>query len=210
MIDSIIFDMDGTLWDSTKEVADAFNKILKEKHPEVTDEITAERLQKYFGLPLDDIAVKLYKSVSSEHAVEVMRECCSYECEYLAKHGARLYEGLEEMLKKLSDRYKLFIVSNCQEGYIQCFFRAYPHLEKYFIDYEYPGRSGKLKAENIKIIVNRNHLNASIYVGDTKGDADAAKEAGVPFVFARYGFGEVTEYYDVIDSLKELVDKLIS
>lgn len=210
MIDSIIFDMDGTLWDSTKEVAEAFNKILREKHPEVTDEITAERLQKYFGLPLDDIAVKLYKSVSSEHAVEVMRECCLYECEYLAKHGARLYEGLEEMLKKLSDRYKLFIVSNCQEGYIQCFFRAYPHLEKYFIDYEYPGRSGKLKAENIKIIVNRNHLNASIYVGDTKGDADAAKEAGVPFVFARYGFGEVTEYYDVIDSLKELVDKLIS
>ena len=210
MIDSIIFDLDGTLWDSTKEVADAFNKVLKEKHPEVTEEVTVESLQKYFGRPLDDIAVKLYKSVSSEHAIEVMRECCLYECEYLAKHGARLYEGLEEMLIKLSGRYKLLIVSNCQEGYIQCFFRAYPHLEKYFIDYEYPHQSCKFKAENIRIVVSRNHLKAPIYVGDTKGDADAAKEAGVPFVFARYGFGEVTEYYDVIDSPKELVDKLIS
>jgi len=209
MIDSILFDMDGTLWDSTKEVADAFNKVIQERHPEITDEVTAERLQQYFGLPLDDIAVKLYESVSEEHAIEVMRECCEYECDYLAKHGARLYDGLEDMLKKLSAKYMLFIVSNCQEGYIQCFFRAYPHLEKYFIDYEYPGRSGKLKAENIRIVIERNHLKDPIYVGDTKGDADAAKKAGVPFVFARYGFGEVTEYSDVIDSPKELSDKLL-
>lgn len=208
MIDSIIFDMDGTLWDSTPEVAEAFNKVLKERHPEVKDEVTKERLKSLFGLPLDLIAVKLYQSVSKAQAVSVMKECCEYECAYLAKYGARLYDGLEETLKKLSGVFKLFIVSNCQEGYIQCFFEAYPQLRKYFTDFEYPGRSGKLKADNIQIIIERNRLMEPVYVGDTQGDADAAKEAGVPFIFARYGFGDVKEYRDVIDSFSELAEKI--
>jgi phosphoglycolate phosphatase len=209
MIDSIIFDMDGTLWNSTNEVAIAFNKVLEERYPEVTDEVTPERLQSLFGLPLDVIAVKLFESVSDDRAIFIMNECCDYECDYLAEHGAVLYEGLEEVLNKLSQRYKLLIVSNCQEGYIQCFFRAYPHLEKYFIDFEYPGRSGKFKADNIRSVVERNNLKYPVYVGDTLGDAQASKEAGVPFIFARYGFGDVKEYDDVIDSLHELVEKYI-
>lgn len=206
MIDSIIFDMDGTLWDSTSEVALSFNKVLKEKHPEVTDTVTAEILQGYFGKPLDEIAVNLFKSVPPEHAISVMKECCDYECEYLAIHGATLYNGLEEVLEELSKKYKLLIVSNCQDGYIQCFFRAYPELEKYFIDFEYPGRSGKLKADNIRIVVERNQLKNPVYVGDTQGDADAAREAGVPFIFAGYGFGNVEEYFARVDSLRELPD----
>lgn len=210
MMDSIIFDMDGTLWNSTEEVAISFNQAIKEKHPEVTDLVTAEKLQGLFGLPLDVIAVELFKSVGPKHAIEVMNTCTAYECEYLAKHGAPLYEGLEEVLEILSKQYKLLIVSNCQEGYIQCFFQANPHLEKYFIDYEYPGRSGKLKAENIKIVMERNDLLHPVYVGDTQGDANAAKEAGIPFIFARYGFGEVKECTTAIDSLSELVPKIMA
>lgn len=209
MIDGIIFDMDGTLWDSTPEVAFAFNKVLAEKHPEVREAVTPKQLQDLFGLPLDVIAVKLYESVPEEHAIRVMRECCEYECEYLADHGAALYAGLEETLKRLSGKYKLMIVSNCQEGYIQCFFRAYPKLRQYFADYEYPGRSGRFKADNIRLVMERNNLKAPVYVGDTQGDADASKEAGVAFIFARYGFGEVKEYDDIIDSLPELADKLL-
>jgi len=209
IMDSIIFDLDGTLWNSTAEVAIAFNKVLGEKHPEVTDEVTSEKLQRLFGLPLDVIAVKLFESVSPEHAIQVMQECCDYECEYLAEHGAPLFDGLEVTLQQLSQKYKLFIVSNCQEGYIQCFFRANPELEQYFLDYEYPGRSGKLKAENIRMVIERNDLKQPIYVGDTQGDASAAKEAGVPFIFARYGFGEVKEYEDLIDALPELVNKYV-
>ena len=208
MIDSIIFDMDGTLWNSTPEVADAFNIVLKERYPEVTDEVTATRLQGLFGLPLDVIAVKLFESVDEAQAIQVMNDCSTYECEYLAETGAALYAGLEDTLMKLSKKYKLLIVSNCQEGYIQCFFHANPHLEQYFIDYEYPGRSGKLKADNIRLVVERNGLKDPVYVGDTQGDADAAKESGVPFIFARYGFGDVREYDDVVDSLNELVETL--
>lgn len=209
MIDGIIFDLDGTLWDSTDEVARAFNKVLTDKHPEVKEVVTPELLKGLFGLPLDVIAVRLYRSVSEEHAIKVMQECCDYEVTYLAEHGATLYDGLEESLQKLSERCKLFIVSNCQEGYIQCFFEAYPHLRQYFTDFEYPGRSGKLKADNIRLIMERNMLKDPIYVGDTQGDANAARDAGIPFIFARYGFGDVTDYEAAVDSLPELVNLII-
>jgi phosphoglycolate phosphatase len=187
-------------------VAIAFNKVLQEKHPEVKEVVTPERLQQLFGLPLDVIAVQLYQSVPEEQAIQVMKECCDYECGYLVEHGATLYEGLEQALIALSKQHKLLIVSNCQEGYIQCFFGAYPELQKYFIDFEYPGRTGKLKADNIRLVIERNDLKNPIYVGDTQGDANAAKEAGVPFIFARYGFGDVKEYDGVVDSLAELTE----
>lgn len=209
MIDGIIFDLDGTLWDSTDEVAMAFNKVLVDKHPEVKEVVTSELLKGLFGLPLDVIAVKLYRSVSEEQAISVMQECCDYEVSYLAEHGATLYDGLEDSLQKLSEQCKLFIVSNCQEGYIQCFFEAYPHLRQYFTDFEYPGRSGKLKADNIRLIMERNMLKHPIYVGDTQGDANAAREAGIPFIFVRYGFGDVTDYEAAVDSLPELVNLIL-
>src|SRR5690554_1702176 len=137
MYDSIIFDLDGTLWDSTKEVAKAWTEV-KNKYPEVKDEITADKLKGLFGQLLEDIGIQLFQSVSKEKAIELIRQCCEYENEYLAKHGADLYPGIEELIIKLHKKYKLFIVSNCQEGYIQCFFKVYPQLEKYFTDYEYP------------------------------------------------------------------------
>ena len=208
MYDSIIFDMDGTIWDSTKEVAIAFSEVVRNKYPEVTDEITPEKLKSLFGLLLDDIAVKLFTSVPAEKAKKIMKECCEYECEYLAKHNAKMYDEMEEAIKELHKDYKLLIVSNCQDGYIECFFKANPHLEKYFTDYECPGRTGKAKAENIKLVIERNNLKNPVYVGDTAGDAKAAKEAGIPFIFARYGFGQVDEYADVIDSPLELITKL--
>lgn len=208
MYDSIIFDMDGTLWDSTPEVAVAFNKVLKEKYPRVKEEVTADKLRNLFGRPLDEIGIKLYQSVPAEQAVRIIRDCCDYETEYLLDHQPRLYEGIEKALKVLHANYKLLIVSNCQEGYIQCFFQVYPELKKYFTDFEYPGRTGKLKADNIGLVIERNRLKNPVYVGDTLGDQQAAKEAGVPFIFARYGFGDVKEYDHVIDSPLELIEKL--
>lgn len=204
MYDGIIFDLDGTLWDSTPEVAVAFNKVLQEKYPEVTDEVTEKKLKGLFGLPLTEIAVKLFQSVPADRAYQVINECCEYENEYLAAVGASLYDGLKETLEELHKSFRLFIVSNCQEGYIECFFKANPDLEHYFDDFEYFGRCGRLKAENIRLIIERNNLKHPVYIGDTKGDAAAAREAGIPFIYARYGFGEVIDYDMAVNSLREL------
>ena len=122
--------------------------------------------------------------------MKIMNERYKLEYEYLSEHGATLYNKLEDTLERLSKKYKLFIVSNCQDGYIESFFKSHK-LEKYFIDYECPGRTGLAKAENIKLIVERNNLKNPVYVGDTQGDAKAAKDANIPFIYANYGFGDV-------------------
>ena len=73
------------------------------------------------------------------------------------------------------------------------------------MDYENPGRTGLSKGENINLIIERNNLDSPVYVGDTAGDFTAAKYAGIPFIYAKYGFGQVTEYDDVIEKFEELL-----
>ena len=64
-------------------------------------------------------------------------------------------------------------------------------LGKYFADFENPGRTGLPKADNIALVVERNGLRRPLYIGDTQGDFDAAAKAGVPFLHAAYGFGQI-------------------
>ena len=96
------------------------------------------------------------------------------------------------------------IVSNCQDGYIEAFFKAHD-TRKYFTDWESFGRTGLLKAENIRLVVERNHLKAPVYVGDVQGDADASHKAGVPIVRAAYGFGEIRDAEAKVETFAELL-----
>ena len=96
------------------------------------------------------------------------------------------------------------IVSNCQDGYIEAFFKAHD-TGRYFADWESFGRTGLLKADNISLVVERNHLNHPVYVGDVQGDADASHAAGVPIIYASYGFGEITDAEEKIDRFEDLI-----
>lgn len=202
-IDSIIFDLDGTLWDSSLSVLDSWNKSL-DKYGETVKKLTIDDLKGVMGLVNRDIANKLFEYLDEEKRFEILKDCCKNECEYLETNGAILYDKLEEVLNVLEKKYKLLIVSNCQCGYIEAFFK-YHKLEKYFVDYENSERTGLTKGENIELIMKRNDLVASIYVGDTEGDLKASRFAGIPFIYAKYGFGEVKDYDYVITSFDELL-----
>jgi phosphoglycolate phosphatase len=203
-MDSIIFDLDGTIWDSRDTILVAWNRILKEKN-EIDRELKKEDLTGTMGLQMHEIGKKLFPELDEPARLQLMDECGSVETEYLEKHGGILYEKVEEVLEQLSKEYKLFIVSNCQDGYIESFYK-YHSLEKYFIDFENPGRTGLSKGENIKLIIERNNLSGPVYVGDTEGDQKAARFAGIPFVYAKYGFGEVREYDEVIERFEDLLE----
>lgn len=204
IMDSIIFDLDGTLWDSTEVVLLAWKDVLS-RYPGIENEITKEDLQGIMGLQVAEVGRKLFPALEEEIQQKVMDDCCEMECQYLAKQGGLLYDELEAVLHALSQKYKLFIVSNCQVGYIEAFYE-YHKLDKYFTDYENPGRTGLSKGDNIKLIMQRNNLTSPVYVGDTDGDQKAAAFAGVPFVYASYGFGEVSSADYTIHRLRELLE----
>lgn len=187
--DSIIFDVDGTLWDSTEVIARAWTEYLRtEEHMDCS--FTPEYLMTLFGQLLSDIARQIFPNCPEEEQLRLIDGCCQAEHEALLRESAPLYEDLENTLKELSKRYPLYIVSNCQAGYIEVFLRS-TGLGKYFKGHLCPGDTGNAKAENIMQISRDFHLKSPVYVGDTKGDFEACRAAGVPFVFAAYGFGEV-------------------
>lgn len=202
-IDSIIFDLDGTLWNSVDSIIDSWNETIS-NYDEVKNKLTVDDMKSVMGLVIKEVALKFFPYLDEENRIKIVKQCCKNECNYLEKHGAILYDNLEDTLKELSKKYKLFIVSNCQCGYIESFFKAH-RLNKYFTDYENSERTGLTKGGNIKLIIERNNLINSMYVGDTEGDLEAARFAGIPFIYAKYGFGQVKEYDYVIDSFEEIL-----
>ncbi|WP_026673415.1 HAD family hydrolase [Alkalihalobacterium bogoriense] len=203
-MDSIIFDLDGTLWDSSSTVLMAWNEILNQ-HPKVQKKITLEDLHDSMGLQIHEIGQKLFPYLQEDERIELLQKCGEVENDYLRKLGGKLYDQVEHVLQTLSKKYKLFIVSNCQEGYIEAFFHFH-NVGKYFLDYENPGRSGLSKGENIKLVMGRNQLNRPIYIGDTEGDVKAARLANIPFVYAAYGFGDVSESDETIENFADLLE----
>lgn len=198
----IIFDMDGTLWDSTAGVASSWNEVIAEKYtPDCV--LTAEDLKRVMGKTMDALAAALFPELEEERRMRLLEECCQVENEYLRIHGGILYPGLEETLKKLKDKYFLYIVSNCQSGYIEAFLEHY-RLEDCFEDIECYGNNGLKKGDNIRNIVERNGLTQAVYVGDIQGDYDASTEAGVQFIHAAYGFGTIDQEVPEIQGLREL------
>lgn len=202
--DGIIFDLDGTLWNAVDRVLLAWNHAIG-GHPGLRPPLTKEELRGYMGLPMDVIAQRMFPGAGTERQGQLMEECCQVEHEYQARQGGELYPRLEETLAALAKGRPLFIVSNCEDGYIQCFFEA-SGLQRYFKDFECYGATLKSKGENNKLVIRRNGLQNPIYVGDTAGDAESARVAGIPFIYARYGFGHVERYEHAIDHFSDLLE----
>lgn len=202
---AIIFDLDGTLWDASKEVTVSWNDALKT----LTDfnlQIDQNDMMTFMGHLLFDIGrMMLPKNLSDERVQEIITLCIEYEHDYLRKFGAPLYQGVRETLAELKKDYELYIVSNCQAGYIEVFL-DYTKMWDVFDDYECPGRTGLLKGENIKLICERNGVDKAVYVGDTDGDYNATCYAGLPFIHAAYGYGKPHEQTAEIKRFDELLN----
>lgn len=187
--EAIIFDLDGTMWDAVDGILLTWNRVVA-NHPECRKEpISPEELSGCLGLPMTEIGERLFPNAAPALQQALLDECCALENAYLSEHGGILYPRLEETLLILKEKYKLFVVSNCQKGYIESFLKAHK-LEKCFDDIECWGNNLLPKGENNKLIMERNHVTRAVYVGDTAGDEESARVAGIPFVFASYGFGE--------------------
>ena len=209
---AILFDLDGTLWDTVKGVVCSWNEVLA-AHPEAHASLTCEDMCSYMGKTTLEIARLMIPGLTDEERMVIMDECAENEHRYLHKnHAFRLFEGIAETLPALARAYPLYIISNCQSGYIELFLEL-TGFEKYFSGHTCPGDTGMTKGDNIRLILDTHHIDRAFYLGDTTGDERASRHAGIPFVHAAYGFGSADAPDAVLErfaDLPALADKLLS
>lgn len=186
MTDAVLFDLDGTLWDSVETVTQSWNHTIQ-RRTGMADRLRPADIHGIMGLTSRQIADALFADFGA-CGQELCLACLAEECTELAVLGGRIYDGTEDMLRALSERFPLFIVSNCQKGYIEAFLH-FSGFGRYFTAHRCEGGTGLCKADNLKMLIRDYKLNCPVYVGDTETDEASAAQAGCRFIHAAYGFG---------------------
>ena len=203
--ESLIFDIDGTLWDSRALVAEGYNIQLK---AEGLDHlcIDAETLRPLFGKVMTAIADVILAPIAPPERYELMERCMETENRYLFENECKIgYPKVKETLEQLSKKYRLFIVSNSQCGYPELCIEKLG-LGDFIEGHMCFGDTGTSKGQTILTLIKKHSIGSCIYIGDTQGDLEACEEAGVPFIFCGYGLGQAERWDARIESIEELLE----
>ena len=203
----IIFDLDGTLWEvidanyySANEISNKYN----------LNKISKKTICDSFGLSRLECSKIYFPNLEETKALKLMEEIATIKNKILKEQGGHLYPKLKETLVELNNNYKLFIVSNTgEDAYIEAFFKT-DSLKDLFEDYIAASKLGLIKGEAIKKIIKDNNIEQSIYVGDTKKDKEAAEYADIPFIYAKYGFGNIKaeNYIENFEDLPKILKNI--
>lgn len=209
----IIFDLDGTLLDSSgyasKAVHQAFDKLIA-KHPEIPKP-TVEEITGQIGCAMQEF----YKGLlPAEHQVlweELHAHASAIERDFLASGADFLFEGIRETLSELKFAGKILAVaSNCSHDYLDAIAQAYD-FDRWFTRLTCVGRGDDItKSMLVQELVERFAPDGkALMVGDRVHDYEAARIAGIPFIGCRYGFASSQEWVGadgVIEAPLELLE----
>ena len=185
--DSIIFDMDGTLWDAVDSYVWIWNESFRQLG--LSRRFDRDSLLGMMGKQPDEIIRECLDGEAATVDVDlVYRTVFGLQERTMLLLGGRLYDGVRSGLERLASRYRLFLLSNC-ESYGARQFLEYTRLGHLFEDSLTFGETRLPKALNMRLLCERHGLAAPVYVGDTDSDRRQTEAAGLPFVFVSYGFG---------------------
>lgn len=202
--ESLIFDIDGTLWDSRALVAEGYNiQLRKEGLSHLC--VDAERLRPLFGKVMTDIADELFPDFPDSKRYPLMERCMLTENRYLQENPCCIgYPKVKETLEALAKNHRLFIVSNAQKGYPELCIEKLG-LGDCIRSHLCFGDTGTSKGQTILTLMKQENITSCAYIGDTQGDYEATLEAGVPFLWAAYGFGTPQGYDGKLNAIEDLL-----
>lgn len=202
--ESLIFDIDGTLWDSRALVAQGYNEQLAKENLEHLF-VTADTFLPLFGMVMTEIADVIFASIPVPRRYELMERCMESEDRLLLRDPCHIgYPGVKETLEALAKNHRIFIVSNSQTGYPElCMDKL--GIRGLITGTLCFGDTGTDKGHTILALMEKHHITSCAYIGDTQGDLEATRVAGIPFVWASYGFGRPEGYEARVDAFRELL-----
>lgn len=187
-IDTIIFDLDGTILDTLGDLTDSVNYALKDCGMK---ERTLQEVRSFVGNGIRNL---IDKSVPKGTAVEetdkvfaVFRNHYKDNCKIKTKP----YEGINEMLKRLSEcGYKMTIVSNKADNAVKELLKEffYPAIEKAYGERQ--GIPRKPEPQLVKLAIDEIGADPArtVYVGDSEVDYITAKNANLGLIMVSWGF----------------------
>jgi phosphoglycolate phosphatase len=199
--DALVFDLDGTLWDAAVPTARGWNRALEELGARTR--VTVEGIRSVAGTPFVG-CVEILVPELCPPTEATLRALDVHEKVAIIESGGTLFPGVDGGLHELAGAYHLYLVSNCQDWYLELFMDT-TGLRECFSGADCNGLSGLSKADMLSRLAVTRRLKNAAYVGDTQGDHDSTLEAGMAFAFARYGFGSVLEPVLGFDSFGEVV-----
>ncbi len=187
MINSVVFDLDGTLLDTSEGVISSVKKMLERCGlPEATD----EQLRGFIGPPINKRLIQLY-GISEEDAFSYMN---IFRDEYIRGdlYKAVIYPGMAETLRRLrEDGLRIGVATYKREDQATALL-AHCGLAPLFDVIHGADADAKLtKADVLALTVKELgfHAENTAMVGDSTNDAVGAAGAGTPFIGVTYGFG---------------------
>jgi len=184
-----IFDLDGTLIDSSPGILNTVRYTLNLFNKEIPD---VDVLNAFIGPPLKTSFERL-SDVTEQEAEEMVK---AFRQEY--KQGeilnANLYDGVVSLCQRLQDDdIKMAIATNKPEQFAQKLVKHFS-LDGFILVVCGADMKGTLKkADLIRKAMDLSKVTDKkkvVMVGDTSGDATAAEDCGVDFIGVTYGFGD--------------------
>ena len=208
-VGAFVFDLDGTLVDSVPGIGAALAEAFRSIGRTVPEDNFAARLRRAIGPPIRVVAKRIEPGLTDDETLAIE---LAYRPLY-DNDGWRetvLFEGVAETLRELhGSGCRLFIVTNKPRipslkildllGLAQLFEAVSTR------DSVTPHYASKAAMLGDVIAAHRLESGATVMVGDTVEDHEAAEVNGVRFVFASYGYGDDPDASRVIKSFGELI-----
>ena len=158
---------------------------------------------KHIGMPFKDIL----KAIGIEDNHEAIKHTYDKTSKELIEHCLEFYPGVKETLKELKKDYKLGIVTSKTADRTKLILE-YLDVEFDFVVSPKSGLRGKPAPDQILFCLAMLNVDPqdAVYVGDMQVDCWAAERAGIDFIHAKYGYGNVKCEHSV-NQIEQLISK---
>lgn len=207
MLKSIIFDMDGTILDSSYAMTLSVNHV---RESFGLAPVEKEYLEFIINEPSIDLPMKLYNT--KEYTQEHKERFAAHYLENANLH-VKAYDGAYELLKALHVKgFTLSIATNATDFFARNMLEGQGMLE--FFSHVIGANNVENSKPNPDMLHHISELSQiplenSLLVGDSIKDEGAAKKANIDFLFALWGYGKSDNYTEAFKSIPELKEYLL-